>query len=87
MFLLAVIDAKEGVAAGAATIVGKTISDLVLRTTDSTTLKHVDQLHLHELMKVVVDGENCPETGDVRNRYGNIVITNFRLPEQNGDVR
>ena len=47
MFLLAVIGAKEGVAADVATIVGKAITDPVLRTADSTTLKHVDQFHLH----------------------------------------
>ena len=42
MFLLAVMGAKEGVAAGVATIVGKAITDPILRTADSTTLKHVD---------------------------------------------
>ena len=77
MFLLAVMGAKEGVAAGVATIVGKAITDPVLRTADSTTLKHVDQFHLHELMKVVIEGADRPATGDVRGKYGSIVATNF----------
>ena len=42
MFLLSLIGAKEGVAAGVATIVGNAITDPVLCTADSTTLKHVD---------------------------------------------
>ena len=33
-------------------------------------------------MKVVVDKENCPATGNVRNRYGNIVTTNFDFPSK-----
>ena len=64
-------------AAGVATIVSNAITDPILRTADSTTLKHVDQFHLHELMKAVVEGADRPATGDVRGKYGAIVATNF----------
>ena len=77
MFLLALIGAKEGMAAGVTTIVGSAITDPVLRTADSTTLKHVDKFHLYELMKAVIEGANRPATGDVRNKYGSIVATIF----------
>ena len=77
MFLLSLIGAKEGVAAGVATIVGSAITDPVLRTADSTTLKHVDKFHLYELMKAVIEGADRPATGDVRIKYGQIVATTF----------
>ena len=69
--------AKEGVTACVATIVGKVITDPILRTADSMTLKHVDQFYLHGLMKAVVEGADSPATGDVRGKYGAIAATNF----------
>ena len=58
MFLLTVIGAKEDVTAGVVIIFGKAVTGPILCTADSTALKHVDQFHLHKLLKVVVDGVN-----------------------------
>ena len=55
MYILAVVGAKEGVAAGVTTISGKESTDAVLRTVGSTTNKNVDNYTLHYLMQAVID--------------------------------
>ena len=55
MYILAVVGAKEGVAAGVTTFAGKEITDAVLCTVDSTTNKNVDNYTLHYLMQAVID--------------------------------
>ena len=66
----------------------KAITHPILRTADSTTLKHVNQFHLHELMKAVVKGADRPTTGDIRGKYGAIYRRHqLLLTKQNGDVR
>ena len=77
MYLLAVIGAKEGVAAGIATIVGKAITDPVLRTADASTLKNVDDYSLYDLIKAMVEGADRPATQDVRKKFTGIIATNF----------
>ena len=69
MFLLTVIGAKEDVTAGVVIIFGKAVTGPILCTADSTALKHVDQFHLHKLLKVVISSILGPTiTRNVKNK-------------------
>ncbi len=55
-YRLAVIRVKEGVAAGITKIVGKDITNPILRTSDGISFKSVDDYQLHELVTAITEG-------------------------------
>ena len=77
MYILAVVGAKEGVAAGVTTISGKESTDAVLRTVGSTTNKKIDKYTLNNLTQAVIDSADRPVTEDVRQHLGAIIATGF----------
>ena len=77
MFRLAVIGAKEGVAAGISAVVGTAVIDTTLRTTDGQDFKTVDAYQLVDLMKAIIDGAERPATTDVRNMFVRLCSTQF----------
>ena len=77
MFRLAVIGAKEGVAAGIRAVVGNDITDNTLRTTDGQDFRTVDEFQLCDLMTAVIEGAERPATQDVRDMYVRLCGTRF----------
>ena len=77
MFRLAVIGAKEGVAAGIRAVVGNDITDNTLRTTDGQDFRTVDGYQLCDLMTAVIEGAERPATQDVRDMYVRLCGTRF----------
>jgi hypothetical protein len=74
---LAAIGVKEGVAAGITKIVGKDITNPILRTSDGISFKSVDQYQLHQLITAITEGAERPEATTIRQQFVNIAGTIF----------
>jgi len=71
-YQLAAIGVKEGVAAGITKIVGKDITNPILRTSDSTSFKSVDEYQLHQRVTTITEGAERPEATTIRQQFVNI---------------
>jgi hypothetical protein len=71
-YRLAAIGVKEGVAAGITKIVGKDITNPILRTSDGISFKSVDEYQLHQLVTAITEGEDRPEATTIRQQFVNI---------------
>jgi ElaB/YqjD/DUF883 family membrane-anchored ribosome-binding protein len=71
-YRLAAIGVKEGVAAGITKIVGKDITNPILRTTDGISFKSVDEYQLHQLVTAITERAERPETTTIRQQFVNI---------------
>ena len=76
-YRLAAIGVKEGVAAGITKIVGKDITNPILRTSDGISFKSVDQYQLHQLVTTITEGAERPEATTIRQQFVNIAGTEF----------
>jgi len=71
-YQLAVIGVKEGVAVGITKIVGKDITNPILRTTDGISFKLVDKYQLHQLVTAITEEAERPEASTIRQQFVNI---------------
>jgi len=71
-YRLAAIGVKEGVAAGITKIVGKDITNPILRTTDGISFMSVDKYQLHQLVTAITEGAERPEATTIRQQFANI---------------
>ena len=71
-YRLAAIGVKEGVAAGITKIVGKDITNPILRTSDGISFKSVDHYQLHQLITAITEGAERPEATTIRQQFVNI---------------
>ena len=71
-YRLAAIGVKEGVAAGITKIVGKDITNPILRTTDGISFKSVDEYQLHQLVIAITEEAERPEAATIRQQFVNI---------------
>ena len=62
----AVIGAKEGVAEALVEMLGRRITDAVLRTADGTDIKSIDQWEVYELVNALQQNAEQPKFADVR---------------------
>ena len=60
-----VIGAKEGVTEGVTKLVGSDITDTILRTSDGSDYKSVDDYTLFDVMKAAIEGADRPSATDV----------------------
>ena len=65
-YQLMAIRVKEGVAAGITKIVGKDITNPILRTSDGISFKSVDKYQLHQLVTTITEGAERPEATTIR---------------------
>ena len=72
VFHLAGIDFKEGISEGITNIVGKDTTNPILRTTDESDFKYVDQYQIHQLFKSITEGVERPEATNIRRQFVNI---------------
>ena len=77
VFRFAVIRVKEGTAEGITKIVGRDITNPILRTTDNSDFKLVDQYQIHQLFTSITEGAERPEFTDIRRQFVNIAGTIF----------
>jgi len=71
-YRLAAIRVKEEVAVGITKIVGKDITNPILRTTDGISVKSVDEYQLHQLITAITEGAERPEATTIRQQFVNI---------------
>jgi hypothetical protein len=71
-YRLAAIGVKEGVAASITKIVGKDITNPILRTSDGISFKSVDNYQLHQLVTAITEGAERPEATTIRQQFVNI---------------
>ena len=71
-YRLAAIGVKEGVAEGITKIVGKDITNRILRTSDGISFKSVDNYQLHQLVTAITEGAKRPEATTIRQQSVNI---------------
>jgi ElaB/YqjD/DUF883 family membrane-anchored ribosome-binding protein len=71
-YQLAAIGVKEGVAAGITKIVGKDITNPILRMTDGISFKSVDDYQLHQLVTAITEGAKRHEASTFRQQFVNI---------------
>ena len=69
----AVIGAKEGATDAIVKKVGTAITDNVLRTSDGTDVKGVDDYELHQLINAIIQGATRPALADIRLQLAAIV--------------
>jgi hypothetical protein len=77
MFRLAAIGVKEGIAKGITKIVGKDITNSILRTTDGSDFKSVDDYQLHQLITAISAGAERPEASNIRRQFVHLAGTVF----------
>jgi hypothetical protein len=68
-YRFAAIGVKEGVAAGNTKIVGKDITNPILRTADGISFKSVDDYQLHQLITTITEGAERPEATTIRHQF------------------
>ena len=65
VFHLLAIGVKEGIAEGITNIVGRDITNPILRTTDNINFKSVDQYQIHQLFTIITEGAERPEFSNI----------------------
>ena len=68
-YQLGAIGVKEGVAAGITKLVGKDITNPILRTTDGISFKSENDYQLHQLITAITEGADRPEATTIRNQF------------------
>jgi hypothetical protein len=68
-YQLGAIGVKEGVAAGITKLVGKDITNPILRTTDGISFKSENDYQLHQLITAITEGTDRPEVTTIRNQF------------------
>ena len=71
-YRLAAIGVKEEVAEGITKIVGKDITNPILRMSDGISFKSVDGYQLHQLVTAITEGAEWPEATTIRQQFVNI---------------
>ena len=71
-YRLAAIGVKEGVAAGITKIIGKDITNPILRMADGISFKSVDDYQLHQLITAITEGTERLEATTIRHQFVNI---------------
>ena len=71
-YRLGAIGVKERVAAGITKLVGKDITNPILRTTDGISFKSVDEYQLHQLVTAITEGAERPEATTIRQQFVHI---------------
>ena len=66
------ISFKEGIAEGITKIVGRDITNPILRTTDNSDFKSVDQYQIHQLFTAITEGTERPKSTNIRRQFFNI---------------
>ena len=74
---LAEIGVKERIAEGITKIVGRDITDPIIRTTDNSDFKFLDQYLLHQLFTAILESTERPESTNIWRHLVNIVGTIF----------
>ena len=77
VFRFVVIGVKEGITERLTKIVGRDITNPILRTTDNSSFKSVDQYQIHQLFTAFTEGLERPELSNIRGQLVNIVGTIF----------
>ena len=72
VFRLAAIRVKYGIAEGITKIVGRDITNPILRTTDNNDFKSVYQYQIHQLFTAITEGADRPESSNIRQQFVNI---------------
>jgi hypothetical protein len=75
----AVIGAKEGITDGIIAVVGKLVTDTVLRTADGTDDKAIDDYEIHDLLDAVAQAAERPRHRDVRKQLVAAVDFSFNF--------
>ena len=78
---LAVIGVKEAAAEGITALVGKAITNPVLRTADGSEFRGVDMYELHQMYTAIMEGVARPEATNIRRQYVDIAETMFDFRE------
>ena len=76
-YRLSAIGVKEGTAAAITKIVGKDITNPILRSADGTSFKSVDEYQLHQLITAITEGAERPEATTIRKQFVSIAGTVF----------
>ena len=71
-FRLAAIGINEGITEGITKIVGKDITNPILRTTENSDFKSVDQYQIHQLFTAITEGAEIPESTNIQRQFVNI---------------
>ena len=87
VFRLATIDVKEGIAEGITKIVGRDITNPILRTTDNSDFKLVNQYQIHQLFTAITKGAERPESINIRRHFLQHRGEIFRLEGDSRDQR
>ena len=66
VFCLAAIGVKEGIAEGITKIVGRDITNPILKTMHNSDFKSVDQFQIHQLFTAITEGAEIPESSNIR---------------------
>ena len=74
---LAVIGVKEAIAAAITAIVGAQITNLILRTTDGSNFRTVDEYYLHQLLSAVKGGAERPSAAAIQHMMVDVMATTF----------
>ena len=82
MFTQAVLGTKEGITGGITDIIGSKITDAILRTSDSTFFKGIDECQLYELFGATVGCADRPTTSDIRDQLQDILGTTFNYQQK-----
>ena len=77
VFCLAEIGVKEGIAEGITKIVGRDNTNPILRTTDNSDFKSVDQYQILQLFTAITEGAEQLELSNIRRQFVNIAGTIF----------
>ena len=74
---LATIGVKEAIVDAITSIVGAQITNPILRTTDGSDFRRVDEYNLHQLLSAVKGGSEQPSTTSIRQMMVDVMATTF----------
>ena len=69
------IGVKEAVTEGITTLIGKAITNPVLRTADGSNFRGFDKYQLHQLYTAIMERADRPEATNIRRQYVDLVGT------------
>jgi hypothetical protein len=81
-----VIGTKEGVVEAVLKLVGTDITDAILRTTDGSNHKSIDNFMLYEVMKVAIDGADRPTTNNVLEQLLEVINHTFDFQRRSASI-
>ena len=77
VFCHTVIGVREGIKEGITNIIGREITNPILRTKDNSDFKLVDQYHIHQLFTAIIEGAEITESTNIPRQFVNITGTIF----------